>query len=377
MQYRKFGKTKEKISLLGMGCMRLPKTEDRVDIEMAEQLLVYAYEKGINYFDCAPTYCDMKCEQIVGKVVKPFRKEIMLSSKIPLQEVKKGNDYRYWLERSLVKMQTDYLDNYLFWGINRNLFEKVIIPFELLKEGQKAKEEGLIRHMSVSVHDSPENICYILEQAEMYGIGFDAVLCQYNLLNRKNAEVLTFAKEHGIGTMVMGPVAGGRLAWPSKLSQKLGESELVPTSELALHYVMENQNVDCTLSGMSSLKMIDDNATLADEISCNGSVTGTYIEEATKKLKELSDLYCTGCGYCQPCSAKIEIAKILYLVNCYRVYGLHTFAKKEFEKYCKKYGVPSEVCMNCRKCEKRCPQGLDIRKELELAYILLGKEKRI
>lgn len=376
MQYHKLGKTGDHVSILGMGCMRLPKKENGVDIELAEQLLVHAYEKGINYFDCAPAYCDRKCEQIVGKAVKPFRKEVMLSSKIPLQEVKKSNDYRYWLERSLTEMQTDYLDNYLFWGISRELFENVIVPLDLLKEGQKAKEEGLIRRMSVSVHDSPENICSILEQAEAYGIGFDAVLCQYNLLDRKNAEVLVFARERGIGTMVMGPVAGGRLAWPSALGQKLGESEMVPTSELALRYVMENQNVDCTLSGMSSLKMIDDNAALADEISCNKSVSAKRINEAAKRLAELSELYCTGCGYCQPCPAKIEIPKILYLVNCFRVYGLHTFAKKEFEKYCEKYSVPSDACMNCGKCEKKCPQGLEIQKELETAGMLLGKEKR-
>lgn len=376
MQYHKLGKTGDHVSILGMGCMRLPKKENGVDIELAEQLLVHAYEKGINYFDCAPAYCDRKCEQIVGKAVRPFRKEVMLSSKIPLQEVKKANDYRYWLERSLTEMQTDYLDNYLFWGISRELFENVIVPLDLLKEGQKAKEEGLIRRMSVSVHDSPENICSILEQAEAYGIGFDAVLCQYNLLDRKNAEVLVFARERGIGTMVMGPVAGGRLAWPSALGQKLGESEMVPTSELALRYVMENQNVDCTLSGMSSLKMIDDNAALADEISCNKSVSAKRINEAAKRLAELSELYCTGCGYCQPCPAKIEIPKILYLVNCFRVYGLHTFAKKEFEKYCEKYSVPSDACMNCGKCEKKCPQGLEIQKELETAGMLLGKEKR-
>ena len=376
MQYHKLGKTGDHVSILGMGCMRLPKKENGVDIELAEQLLVHAYEKGINYFDCAPAYCDRKCEQIVGKAVRPFRKEVMLSSKIPLQEVKKANDYRYWLERSLTEMQTDYLDNYLFWGISRELFENVIVPLDLLKEGQKAKEEGLIRRMSVSVHDSPENICSILEQAEAYGIGFDVVLCQYNLLDRKNAEVLVFARERGIGTMVMGPVAGGRLAWPSALGQKLGESEMVPTSELALRYVMENQNVDCTLSGMSSLKMIDDNAALADEISCNKSVSAKRINEAAKRLAELSELYCTGCGYCQPCPAKIEIPKILYLVNCFRVYGLHTFAKKEFEKYCEKYSVPSDACMNCGKCEKKCPQGLEIQKELETAGMLLGKEKR-
>lgn len=376
MQYHKLGKTGDHVSILGMGCMRLPKKENGVDIELAEQLLVHAYEKGINYFDCAPAYCDRKCEQIVGKAVRPFRKEVMLSSKIPLQEVKKANDYRYWLEHSLTEMQTDYLDNYLFWGISRELFENVIVPLDLLKEGQKAKEEGLIRRMSVSVHDSPENICSILEQAEAYGIGFDAVLCQYNLLDRKNAEVLVFARERGIGTMVMGPVAGGRLAWPSALGQKLGESEMVPTSELALRYVMENQNVDCTLSGMSSLKMIDDNAALADEISCNKSVSAKRINEAAKRLAELSELYCTGCGYCQPCPAKIEIPKILYLVNCFRVYGLHTFAKKEFEKYCEKYSVPSDACMNCGKCEKKCPQGLEIQKELETVGMLLGKEKR-
>lgn len=378
MQYRKLGKTEDKVSILGMGCMRFPKVrrdgKEYVDLEMAESLLVRAYEKGINYYDCAPAYCDRKCEQIVGKTVRPFRKNIMLSSKIPLQEVKKPEDYRYWLERSLNHMQTDYLDNYLFWGINRELFEKVIEPFDLLTEGQRAKEEGLVRRIALSVHDLPENICYMLERAEKYGMGFDMILCQYNLLDRKNSEVLTFAKEHGIGTMVMGPVAGGRLAWPSVLSQKMGEKEQIPTSELALRYVMENQNVDCTLSGMSSLEMIDENTAVADEIGHTPGEFQERMEGAAKKLEELARLYCTGCGYCQPCPANIEIGKLLYLVNCDRVYGLHGYAKKEFEKYSEKNGVPSEVCLNCGQCEEKCPQGLKIRKELEAACMRLGEK---
>jgi len=376
MQYRRFGRTEDKISILGMGCMRLPKTgygqKEYVDSEKAEELIVHAFESGINYFDCAPTYCDQQCEQIVGNAVKAFRKDIMLSSKIPLQGVKKTGDYRYWLEHSLKNMRTDYLDNYLFWGINRELYEKVILPLDLLKEGQKAKEEGLIRLLALSVHDSPENICYMLEQAETYGIGFDTLLCQYNLLDQKNAKVLDFAKRRGIGTMVMGPVAGGRLAWPSVLGQKLGKIGEVPTSELALQYVMENQNVDCTLSGMSSAVMIDENTKLADKIGHTYQGFEEKISDAVKKLEELSQLYCTGCGYCQPCPANIEIEKIFYLANCNRVYGLHEYARRAFEKYKNKNGVPSAVCTKCGKCEKKCPQSLKIREELETACKLLS-----
>lgn len=375
MQYRKLGKTSDEVSVLGMGCLRLPRAtcdgKECVDLEMAEDLIIRAYEKGINYFDCAPAYCDGKCEQIVGNAVKKFRKEVMLASKIPLQEVKKTEDYRRWLENSLDRMQTDYLDNYLFWGINRDMFEKVIIPFDLLEEGRKAKEEGLIRRMSVSVHDTPENIIYLLEQAEKCGIAFDTVLCQYNLLDRKNTEVLAFAKERGIGTLVMGPVAGGRLAWPSDLGEKLGEYNQVPTSELALRYVMENENVDCTLSGMSSLAMLDENTALADKIGDINYGFEEHVLEAVEKLEELSQLYCTGCDYCQPCPAQIKISKILYLVNCDRIYGLHTYARQEFERYCKNYGIPFEACVNCGQCEKRCPQSLKIRQELKKACEIL------
>ena len=378
MQYRELGKTAEKVSTLGMGCLRLPKTINNgtacVDKELTESLIARAYEKGINYFDCAPGYCDGACEQIVGDAVKHFRKNIMLASKIPLQEVKNAEDYRRWLEESLKRMQTDYLDNYLFWGINLDMFEKIIIPLHLLEEGRTAKEEGLIRRMSVSVHDTPDNIICLLKRAESYGIGFDSVLCQYNLLDRKNEEVLTFAKERGIGTMVMGPVAGGRLAWPSELGKKLGENSQVPTSELALRYVLENENVDCTLSGMSSLTMVDENAELADKIGNVSQGFEERIVKAVEKLEKLSQLYCTGCGYCQPCPAQIKIDKILYLINCDRIYGMHTYARQEFGKYCKNYGVPAETCVNCGQCEKRCPQSLNIRQELKAACEILQEK---
>ena len=136
----------------------------------------------------------------------------MLSTKIPLDVCKKPGDYRRALEHSLDKLGTDHLDFYHFWGINRKEFDQTIMAQDLLADAAKAKEEGLIRHISFSFHDEPLAIKYIIDESKKRGIPMESMLVQYNLLDRTNEEMLHYAASNGVGTVAMGPVGGGRLA---------------------------------------------------------------------------------------------------------------------------------------------------------------------
>ena len=153
MNYRKFGNTGEKISALGFGCMRFPEYEKDgkmyVDQDKVDEMVAEAYRQGVNYFDTAPKYCNCNSEEAVGRAVKGFRDKVLLSTKIPLDVCKKPGDYRRALEHSLDKLGTDHLDFYHFWGINRKEFDQIIMAQDLLADAAKAKEEGLIRHISL------------------------------------------------------------------------------------------------------------------------------------------------------------------------------------------------------------------------------------
>ena len=221
MQYRKFGNTGINISALGFGCMRLPEVQKEdgtweVEQEKVNEMLLRAYEKGVNYFDTALYYCHHNSEIAVGKAVKPFRDKVYVSTKCPLEMVKKTEDFEAVLDKSLQKLDMEYVDFYHFWGIDKKEFDEIIVPLGLLEEAQRLKRKGKIRHISFSFHDTPENLKYIIDN----GHGLESVLLQYNLLDRANEEMITYAAQKGLGVVVMGPVGGGRPGYGGYLLQR-------------------------------------------------------------------------------------------------------------------------------------------------------------
>ena len=136
MNYRDFGATGEKISALGFGCMRFPEyTKDEknfVDQEKTDEMVAYAYENGVNYFDTAPGYCNRNSEPALGHAVKGFRDKILISTKCPLGGDTDADGYRAKLENSLSRIDTDYIDFYHFWGIGKDDFDNIILKNGLL-----------------------------------------------------------------------------------------------------------------------------------------------------------------------------------------------------------------------------------------------------
>ena len=170
MQYTEFGKTGIKVSRLGFGCMRLPYTETEgkqvFDEEESIRMMHRAMELGVNYFDTAPGYCDTISEIIVGTALKGHRDQVYLSTKYPT-EVGTGDDYEKKLEISLKKLDTDYIDFYHFWGISLDKWEKKLdTPDGPLARALKLRDQGVIRHISFSFHDKPENMMEIIRRGQ-------------------------------------------------------------------------------------------------------------------------------------------------------------------------------------------------------------------
>lgn len=376
MQYTEFGKTGIQVSRLGFGCMRFPSREvdgrKVFDEEESIRMMHRAMELGVNYFDTAPGYCEKQSEIIVGKALKGRRDQVYLSTKYPSEEAS-GDDLERKLETSLKKLDTDYIDFYHMWGISLKTFvERLDTPDGPMARARKLRDAGVIRHISFSFHDAPENMIEIIRRGE--GV-FASVLCQYNLLDRANEDAIAYAHEQGLGVTIMGPVGGGRLGAPSKVIQDLLPGKVQSSAEMALRFVMNNRNVNIALSGMSSMDMVEENAAVASNMEPLTPEEEARIAASLEENRRLADLYCTGCNYCMPCPKGINIPEIFKMMNYHRVYGLTKFARDNYARIGKEPWLNFQnaaACVQCGACEKKCPQHLHIREQLRAAHEALG-----
>jgi predicted aldo/keto reductase-like oxidoreductase len=375
MQYRKFGNTGIDISALGFGAMRLPSKhvdgEQVFDEEESIRIIRRAFELGVNYIDTALYYCNGESEVIVGKALKGWRDRVYLSTKNPIENAS-GADWRKRLEKSLSKLDTDHIDFYHMWGISWEAFEtKIDVPGGPLAEARKARDEGLIRHISFSFHDKPESMIRLADTG-----CFESVLCQYNLLDRANEEAIAYAHEKGLGVVIMGPVGGGRLGAPSEVIQKLMPGKAASNAELALRFVLTNPNVSCALSGMGSMAMVEENARVASNSAPLSADELARVNASMDENKKLAELYCTGCNYCMPCPQGVNIPMNFQFMNYHKVYGITEYARAQYaligtNDWMK--GKKASECTQCGACEKKCPQKIAIRRQLKETAEALGK----
>ncbi|MCL2083748.1 MAG: aldo/keto reductase [Oscillospiraceae bacterium] len=373
MRYTNFGKSQ--ISRLGFGVMRLPTVTEggvtRIDEEESIRILRRAMELGVNYFDTAPYYCDKMSENVLGKAVKGRRGEVFISTKNPI-ETNSGDDYERRLETSLKKLDTDYIDFYHFWGISLETFiNSIDIPDGPMARAKRLKEQGVIRHISFSFHDAPGNLSEIIKRADG---ALETVLCQYNLMDRSLEQDIAFAKEQGLDVAAMGPVGGGRLGQPSKAILDLLPG-LSSSAEAALRFVFNNPNVDMALSGMGSIEMLEENAALASNIAPLTDAELKRVETMMEQNKNLAGLYCTGCKYCLPCPQNVNIPEVFTLMNYHRVYGITDYARGEYKQIGKvnwRNYQNAAACVDCGLCEPKCPQKIQIRKQLKQTHEVLG-----
>jgi predicted aldo/keto reductase-like oxidoreductase len=375
MNYTVFGNTGAKVSALGFGAMRLPMKEidgkKIVDEDLAVPLMQKAFDMGVNYVDSAPLYCEALSETAVGKALKGYRDKVYLSTKNPIED-DSGDHWMERLEKSLKKLDVDYIDFYHFWGINLSSFKSWQgLKYGPLEAAHKAKEQGLIKHISFSYHDSADNYKPIVDSGH-----FESTLVQYNLLDRSNEENIAYAKSKGLGVVVMGPVGGGRLGAPSEKIQGLLKNKSVSTAEMALRFVLANGNINIALSGMGNLQMLNENVEIASRTGLLTEDEMSHIKAMMEENKNLAKLYCTGCNYCKPCPQGIDIPYLFEIMNRYRVYELKEHAKSAYNEVIKGLSwiksVDASKCIKCGVCETKCPQKLPVIKQLEETHATLA-----
>ena len=364
MIYRDFQDLK--LSGLGMGAMRLPVIDgddSKIDTAAAEEMVAYAMEHGINYYDTAWGYHGGQSEIVMGNALKKYpRENFYLATKFPGYDLSNMDKVEEIFEEQLKKCQVEYFDFYLFhnvceMNIDAYLDEKYGIYDYLIEQ----KKNGRIRHLGFSAHGSYDVIKRFLDA---YGKDMEFCQLQLNYLDwsfqdaKAKVELL---KEHDIPVWVMEPLRGGKLASLSEENTKKLR-EMRPDEETpawAFRFLQSLPEVKVVLSGMSNMEQLQANIrTYEEDKPLNEEEMKTLLGIADKML-EKKTLPCTACHYCvSHCPQGLDIPGLL------KLYNEHCFTEGGFIAPMALSSYPDDkkpsACIGCRSCEAVCPQQIKI-----------------
>ncbi len=366
MVYNRFGKISEKVSRFGMGCMRLPhKTDehgnDVIDEEESIKMIRYAISDGVNYFDTAYAYAGS--EALLGKALMDgYREKVMIATKTPVGDVKEYHDYRRIFEEQLERLQTDYIDVYLFHCIDRKNWEKLKAT-NGIAFAEELKKNGRIGNIGFSFHAEHDLFKEILN-----AYSWDMCLIQLNILDRNHqagVEGLRYAGQKGVPVVIMEPLKGGLLGNkpPEEVAELLKDyPESRSLVEWAFRWLYNHSEIKVVLSGVSSMEQLKDNIRIVNDAGCNAL---TPSDE--KLILQIKDIYaakvrvgCTGCSYCMPCPKGVNIPEIFKIYNDSALSDWTEFGKVFYGLVAASNNRGADNCVGCRNCERHCPQKLQI-----------------
>lgn len=361
-----------KVSLLGMGCMRLPvDSEGSVDETEAIKIIRHGIDNGITYVDTAYMYHDGLSEKVLGKALRDgYRNKVLLADKMPPWLAKSEEDIEKIFNKQLERLQTDYIDMYLVHNVSGKLW-KFTEKYNVLDFLTKKKEEGKIRYIGFSFHDDYE---FFEEVIDKYPWDFTQI--QLNYIDedfQAGVKGLKLTGKKGLPVVIMEPLKGGRLAstMPPAVDKIWSAMKEKRTPvDWAFRWVADFPEVMTVLSGMSSYDQLEDNLKIFADLE-SGNMTSEekqIISDVAAKFREIIEYDCTKCRYCMPCPKKIDIPRSIDLYNQLGIYDNTEAIKVEYSWMIP--NLPSK-CITCRQCESHCPQNLpisDIMKKAATAF---------
>lgn len=372
MLNRLIPKTGDEISPLGFGAMRLPLKNGKIDRQKARELIYYAIDNGVNFIDTAYLYGDS--ETFLGEILTPeIKSKVKICTKLPSINVRKYDDMEKILDEQLNRLQIDCIDYYLIHAVDLKTINR-LLKRDLIKFIEKAKSDGKIKHVGFSYHGPKEEFETVIDAYD-----WDIVMIQYNYFDdnvQVSAEGIDYAASKGMGILVMEPLKGGILA-----GKMPGEAEEIfkkanpnkSNAQWAIEWVLNNKNITCVLSGMNSFEQLDENLDIASKTTpLSMSFDDMETVELVKRVMRNSlKINCSTCGYCMPCPQGVNIPICLRIYNEKYLFGHTGFINSSLIDYYQHAGgiMGSEgnagKCNGCGKCLRKCPQKLDIIKELK------------
>lgn len=370
MKYRndKYG---NKISVLGYGCMRFSQTAGKINLNKAEKEIMCAYKAGVNYYDTAYIYPGS--EQALGKIFEKngIRDKVNIATKLPQYMIKTRDNAEKCFQEELKRLRTDHIDYYFMHMLTDIKSWKRLKSLGIDEWIKEKKKSGEIRQIGFSYHGNSEMFCKLIDSYD-----WDFCMIQYNYLDENSQAGKTglhYAASKGIPVMIMEPLRGGRLVnnLPEKAKKLFDSYEIKRTpAEWSFRWLWNQPEVTCVLSGMNSIQMVEENVKNAStaEVGEFTEKEENLLKEVVKVINEKMKVGCTGCGYCMPCPKKVDIPGTFSAYNKLHTDGRFTGLKEYVMcTLLRKDSTSASNCIECGKCERHCPQNIQIRKELKNA----------
>ncbi len=354
---------KELRGKLGFGLMRLPMIGNEVDYNQVSEMVDEFIAKGFNYFDTAHGYIDGKSEIAVNKCISSRykRNEFLLTNKLTENYFDKEEDIRPFFYNQLKTCGVEYFDFYLMHAQNRNNF-KHYKKCNAYETAIKLKEEGKIKHLGISFHDTND----ILDQILTEYPEIEVVQIQLNYLDYEDPEIQSrlcydVCVKHNKPVLIMEPVKGGKLAFlpneAENVFNKLGNSSY---ASYAIRFAASLDQVVMVLSGMSNISQMNNNLSYMADFKKINAVEAKAIKEVVQIFKNIPTISCTNCKYCvEGCPKHIPIPMLFKDYNNKKLYKNYD-GIGNYKRHTENKGKASD-CIKCGKCEYICPQHLKIR----------------
>ena len=392
MTYRVQHGSGEQISLLGFGMMRLPNDQEKVN-----ELVDYAIEHGVNYFDTAPVYMGGQSEVLMGNALSRHPREkyyvaTKMSNMSPQAQQLEGAKRMY--EQSMEKLKVDHIDYYLLHAIGGGMdslrsrfLDNGVLDF-LLKE----REEGRIKHLGFSYHGDVRDFDWLLDHNEEYH--WDFVQIQMNFLDWRHASLrggrrsdadaeylYEKCEKTGVQCVVMEPLRGGAFG---RMAQELTDQLKAvhpddSTARWAFRWVGSFPNILTTLSGMNRMDHLEENIKTFSPLDPCTEQEKALLAQIADQMSGIPTIPCTACAYCMPCPFGVNIpGNFTYYNEAVNNHLLplpdkqdkdYKKSKKKFVKGYKKAlrstSTWASQCADCEECLPKCPQQIRIPNQME------------